>query len=70
MLSASQFAQQLASQAPLAVRAMLQVIDQVEQGQLNRSEADRLVALCAGSADLKEGLLAQRERRAPQFTGE
>jgi hypothetical protein len=49
---------------------MLQVIDQVEQGQLNRSEADRLVALCAGSADLKEGLLAQRERRAPHFTGE
>jgi len=70
MLSASQFAEQLASQAPLAVRAMLQVIDQVEQGQLDRSEADRLVALCAGSADLKEGLLAQRERRAPQFTGE
>ena len=68
--AAMQYAEQLAAGAPLAVQSMLRIIGDVEQGTLNRREADELVALCAGSKDLKEGLVAQRERRKPTFTGE
>lgn len=68
--SAMQYAEQLASGAPLAVQSMLRIIGEVEQGKLNRREADELVALCADSKDLKEGLVAQRERRKPIFTAE
>ena len=67
---AMEYAQQLASGAPLAVRSMLRIIGEAESGSIDRRGADELVALCAGSKDLKEGLVAQRERRKPIFTGQ
>ena len=67
---AMEYAQQLASGAPLAVRSMLRIIGEAESGSIDRRAADELVALCTGSKDLKEGLVAQRERRKPIFTGQ
>jgi len=62
-------AKQLASLAPLSVKSMLKVIDQLERGELDRVEAAQLAEMCANSKDLKEGLAAQRERRKPKFSG-
>jgi enoyl-CoA hydratase len=55
--------------APLALRGMKASIDEIAGG---RADADRLrarEALCAASADLREGLAAFAARRAPRFVG-
>ncbi len=62
-------AKMLAQRAPLAVAAMLKVIRQAERGSINYQEARDLAAICSDSDDLKEGLLAQKERRPAVFKG-
>ncbi len=62
-------AKMLAQRAPLAVAAMLKVIRQAERGRINYQEARDLAAICSDSDDLKEGLLAQKERRPAVFKG-
>ena len=64
------FAQHLAGLAPLAVRAMKQILGGIARGAVDATQAARLAQRCAGSRDLQEGLAAQREKRAPRFTGE
>lgn len=59
----------LAQRAPLAVAAMLKIIRQAERGGIDFSEARDLAAQCSASDDLIEGLAAQKERRAPIFSG-
>ena len=59
----------LAEQAPLAVRGMKRTILELREGSLDAEAAKARVAACFASADHAEGLAAQRERRAPRFTG-
>ena len=62
-------AEMLAQRAPLAVAAMLKIIRQAERGGVVASDARELARICSESDDLREGLLAQKERRAPIFKG-
>ena len=55
--------------APLAVRGMKRTILELSRGTLDAAAARARVAACFASADHAEGLAAQRERRAPRFTG-
>ncbi len=55
--------------APLAVRGMKRTILELSHGTLDVAAARARVAACFASADHAEGLAAQRERRAPRFTG-
>jgi enoyl-CoA hydratase/carnithine racemase len=59
----------MAGLAPLAVRAMKELVAAVESGVLDESRADYLSRLCEDSDDLQEGFAAQREKRAPRFAG-
>lgn len=65
----AEWAQRLASLAPLAVRTMLHICDGTANGTLDKEEAEALIARCRESGDFREGLRAQRERRTPRFTG-
>jgi enoyl-CoA hydratase/carnithine racemase len=67
--AADALASRLASQAPLAVQGMKRILRQIAGGDLDEEEAKRLVAACAASEDLREGLAARRERRPPEFRG-
>jgi len=62
-------ADDIATLAPLSLRAMKYVIKGAGSGQLDLSQAQLLEARCARSADLQEGFLAQRERRPARFCG-
>jgi len=64
-----ELAAQLASGAPLAVRAMKRILRELTLGTLDPDEAEDLVGQCESSVDLKEGLLARREGRPPEFRG-
>ena len=68
--AAETLAQQVASLAPLAVRAMKQIIQQAASGCIDRDEAQALSKLCLNSADLQEGFAAKREKRSPRFQGQ
>lgn len=59
----------LAGLAPLAVRGMKRTIVEIAHDRLNLADARERVAASFASADLREGLAAQRERRAPRFEG-
>lgn len=59
----------MTSLAPMSLRAMLRTIKAVETNTLDREEAEGEAAACLESADFREGLLAQREKRSPVFTG-
>lgn len=62
-------AERIASLAPLAVRNMKRMIRGIVEGSLDPDAADGLVAACADSEDLEEGLRAWREGRPPVFRG-
>jgi enoyl-CoA hydratase/carnithine racemase len=53
--------------SPLTVSAMKQLCDQMADGNLDLAKALSLIESCHNSGDLKEGLLARRENRDPQF---
>lgn len=59
----------LAALAPLAVRAMKELVIQIERGGVDRRRAEELSRICQNSADLHEGLAARREKRRPHFVG-
>jgi enoyl-CoA hydratase/carnithine racemase len=62
-------AARLASLAPLAVQGMKRILRAIARGDVDLEEAKRIVAACAASEDLREGLSARRERRPPEFRG-
>lgn len=66
---AMDLAQSLADLAPLAVRTMKRLLGQIARGDLDAHVAQRAIDACAASADLQEGLTAQREKRTPRFSG-
>lgn len=66
---AREFAEHIASLAPLAVQSMKQILKQMASGTLDCSAANELVDRCLQSSDLQEGLTARREKRAPEFEG-
>lgn len=62
-------AERLAGLAPLAVRNMKRILLDVASGASDEDALNALVAECAGSEDLEEGLRAWREGRTPRFEG-
>jgi enoyl-CoA hydratase/carnithine racemase len=62
-------AQSLADLAPLAVRTMKRLLGQIARGDLDARVAQLAIDACSASADLQEGLSAQREKRTPRFSG-
>lgn len=66
---AMELAQSLADLAPLAVRTMKRLLGQIARGDLDARAAQLAIDACAASADLQEGLTAQREKRTPRFSG-
>jgi enoyl-CoA hydratase/carnithine racemase len=66
----SEWARNLAALAPLAVRAMLTLIDRTAEGLFDEESARQWVRRCNESDDLREGLQAALEKRIPEFRGE
>ena len=65
--AAQNYAESLLALAPMAVTSMLEIIRQLEVGQLDRRHAESLSAACSDSEDVQEGIAAQREKRSPRF---
>jgi enoyl-CoA hydratase/carnithine racemase len=63
-----ELAAQLASYAPLTLRATKEMIDRV-RARMMPDEAADLVALCYTSADFREGVTAFMQRRKPVWQG-
>jgi enoyl-CoA hydratase/carnithine racemase len=59
----------LAGLAPLAVAAMKELVRDAERGIVDEAREGALAQRCAESADLSEGLAAQKEKRSPRFVG-
>lgn len=64
-----ELAQHLAGLAPLAVRAMKELIKQAAGDGIDPARAAELSRMCDESDDLQEGLAAQREKRGARFVG-
>ena len=67
-----ELARQIAHNAPLSIRAMKAFVQRVAEGRraYRREDLEELFHRVQGSADAREGLAAQRERRPPVFRGE
>jgi len=65
-------ARQITQNAPLSVRAMKAFVRRASSGYrtLARDDLEEMHRRVRMSADLQEGLAAQRERRTPRFRGE
>lgn len=66
---ADEMANSIAVLAPLAVQGMKQTILETSQNRLDIEAAKARVRACFASNDHAEGLMAQREKRPPVFTG-
>ena len=64
---AEEYAQSLLALAPMAVTSMLEIIGQLETGELDKDHARALAKACSDSEDVQEGITAQREKRPPRF---
>jgi len=69
LAAALERAQEIAGFAPLAVQGMKRSLNELARGALDEDRAYRETAACWSSEDLKEGLKARAEKRAPQFKG-
>jgi enoyl-CoA hydratase len=65
---AQALAGQIATQAPLTMRAGKEVVRRMRERAASVEDRD-LIALCYGSADFQEGIEAFLTRRTPQFSG-
>ena len=65
--AAQEYAQSLLALAPMAVTSMLEIIGQLEAGELDKDYARALAEACSDSEDVQEGITAQREKRTPRF---
>jgi enoyl-CoA hydratase/carnithine racemase len=70
--AAAELARQIAHNAPLSIRAMKAFVQRAVGGapSLPRDDLEELFHRVQASADAREGLAAQRERRPPAFRGE
>ena len=68
MARARALAQQMATQAPLTMRAGKEVVRRMRE-RFAAVEDQDLIALCYGSADFREGLDAFLAKRQPKFAG-
>jgi enoyl-CoA hydratase/carnithine racemase len=68
MARARALAQQMATQAPLTMRAGKEVVRRMRE-RFAAVEDQDLIALCYGSADFREGLDAFLAKRPPKFAG-
>jgi enoyl-CoA hydratase len=59
----------IAALAPLAVAGMKRALNEIARGALDAAALRARVARSAASADLREGVRAWQEKRAPRFTG-
>lgn len=59
----------LAAMAPLAVQGMKQALNEIGHGALDVAACEERARICKDSADIREGLAAFREKRAPVFRG-
>jgi enoyl-CoA hydratase/carnithine racemase len=60
---------ELMAGAPLAIAGMKQSLNEIARGQFDVDRVREREAVCAASADLRAGLAAFSDRRAPQFSG-
>lgn len=65
-----EMANRIAGLAPLAVRAMKRILQQVADGALDADAAAELAQECLDSEDLQEGFAAMREKREARFKGQ
>jgi enoyl-CoA hydratase len=68
MQRAHALAAQIATQAPLTMRAAKEVVRRLRERAASVEDKD-LIALCYGSADFREGLDAFLTKRTPRFAG-
>lgn len=67
--TAKDLAQRMSNYAPIALRTMKTICDQAAAGAMDKTKAQIAADACNASNDLKEGLLAIKEKRAPVFQG-
>ena len=60
-------ANQLAANAPIAMRGMKRTINEIARGQLDEAAADRRAQDSMHSAEIQEGIKAFTEKRPPRF---
>lgn len=68
-LAGNKLANEIASFAPLSIMGMKKHLNQIAIGKLNIDELAQDIQNADNSNDLKEGLLAMREKRLPNFKG-